>query len=207
LEPYVTTREKGTGLGLAICTRLVRLMEGEIGVESTPGNGSVFWFSAWFERGRAVQKQPALEVVGDRAGESAMRLLRQNHAGSRILLAEDNLINQEIIVDLLSDLHLSVDVAANGNEAVALAEAYAYDLVLMDMYMPELDGLEATRRIRALPTGARTPIVALTANAFEEDRERCLAAGMNDYLAKPVEPDDFFAMLLNWLVRSREEQA
>ncbi|MFO1404925.1 MAG: response regulator, partial [Azonexus sp.] len=132
---------------------------------------------------------------------------RQNHAGSRILLAEDNLINQEIIVDLLSDLHLSVDVAANGNEAVALAEAYAYDLVLMDMYMPELDGLEATRRIRALPTGARTPIVALTANAFEEDRERCLAAGMNDHLAKPVEPDDFFAMLLNWLVRSREEQA
>jgi CheY-like chemotaxis protein len=80
-------------------------------------------------------------------------------------------------------------------------------IVLMDMYMPELDGLEATRRIRALPTGARTPIVALTANAFEEDRERCLAAGMNDHLAKPVEPDDFFAMLLNWLVRSREEQA
>ena len=206
-DDSTTRKYGGTGLGLAICTRLVRLMEGEIGVESTPGNGSVFWFSAWFERGRAVQKQPALEVVGDRAGESAMRLLRQNHAGSRILLAEDNLINQEIIVDLLSDLHLSVDVAANGNEAVALAEAYAYDLVLMDMYMPELDGLEATRRIRALPTGARTPIVALTANAFEEDRERCLAAGMNDYLAKPVEPDDFFAMLLNWLVRSREEQA
>ena len=206
-DDSTTRKYGGTGLGLAICTRLVRLMEGEIGVESTPGNGSVFWFSAWFERGRAVQKQPALEVVGDRAGESAMRLLRQNHAGSRILLAEDNLINQEIIVDLLSDLHLSVDVAANGNEAVALAEAYAYDLVLMDMYMPELDGLEATRRIRALPTGARTPIVALTANAFEEDRERCLAAGMNDHLAKPVEPDDFFAMLLNWLVRSREEQA
>ena len=128
-----------------------------------------------------------------------LRLARQ-HRGRHVLLAEDNPINQEVAVELLRALGLQVDTAADGAQAVALALAGRYDLVLMDMQMPELDGLEATRRIRAA-LGPALPIIAMTANAFGEDREACLAAGMNDHLAKPVDPERLYETLLDWLGR------
>jgi CheY-like chemotaxis protein len=116
-----------------------------------------------------------------------------------VLLAEDNLVNQEVAVELLRDVGLSVDVATDGRQAVEMARAVAYDLILMDMQMPGMDGLTATGVVRGVPHHARTPILAMTANAFEEDRKACLAAGMDDHIAKPVDPEALYATLLRWL--------
>ena len=116
-----------------------------------------------------------------------------------MLVVEDNEINAEIAVDLLEDVALDVDTAADGVEAVEKAAARHYDIILMDMQMPRMDGLEATRRIRQLPALKDTPIVAMTANAFADDRTSCIEAGMDDFLPKPVDPDLMFSMLLRWL--------
>nr|WP_269746435.1 response regulator [Dechloromonas agitata] len=129
-------------------------------------------------------------------------MIRLHYAGTRILLVEDDSINQEVALALLEDTGLKVDVADNGWQAVAKATETDYALILMDMQMPEMGGIEATQAIRQLPARQWTPIVAMTANAFDEDRERCIAAGMSDFIPKPVDPEVLYQTLVRWLSNS-----
>ena len=190
-----TTRQYGgTGLGLAITRRIAELMGGQAGVESEAGKGSTFWFTA-----RLRKAELSADASGASGADSAEAVVKRDCAGKHILVVDDEPINREIAVALIEEAGLRAEVATDGREALNLARERRYDLILMDMQMPYLDGLDATGAIRALP-GPRVPIVAMTANAFAEDRDKCLAAGMDDYLPKPMHPDALYAMLCKWLV-------
>jgi PAS domain S-box-containing protein len=189
----------GTGLGLAITRHIAQLMGGESGAESTPGLGSTFWITV------RLKRQAAESVAVPMPGQvdDAELVLQRDFAGSRILLAEDDPINREVASMLLEDVGLTVDTAEDGIAAIEQVERHDYALVLMDMQMPHLDGLGATRRIREMPRGRSLPILAMTANVFAEDRANCLAAGMNDFVSKPVETTRLYSTLLYWLQRPR----
>jgi CheY-like chemotaxis protein len=184
----------GTGLGLAIARRLSALMGGEVGVDSTPGQGSTFWFTAQLGRAEAVADDGLADRLGATPDAHLARL-----RGARVLIVDDSEINLQIAREILEDAGLVVDSCSDGSQAVAAVQAHAYALVLMDMQMPVMDGVTATWRIRLLPEHAELPILAMTASAMPADREACLSAGMNDFLPKPIHPDVLLAALARWI--------
>ena len=197
-DSSMTRKYGGTGLGLAITRRLIALMGGEISLRSEPGSGTCFIFRLVLQPA-ASPAEPGTEAVRPPPDAGAEDRLRLHFAGRRVLVVEDEPVNREVSRDLLTQVGLCVDVVEDGLSAVERVRRERYDLILMDMQMPRLNGIDATKAIRGVEGYAGVPILAMTANAFEEDRHACLAAGMNDHIAKPVEPEVLFDRLLNWL--------
>jgi CheY-like chemotaxis protein len=201
VDASTTRKYGGSGLGLSISKKLTELMHGEMGVESQPEQGSTFWFRLPLEacslQSRPHETGSGLFPLNDEANAGA-----DAFAGARILLAEDNLINQDVAVSILRKKHIRVNAVGNGLEAIHALEQQDYQLVLMDMQMPEMDGLQATRVIRDRSSQVlnhQIPIIAMTANAMQRDQDACLQAGMNDYLSKPYTPADLLRKLAAWL--------
>lgn len=193
VDATTARRFGGSGLGLAITRRLALLMGGDAGVRSTLGQGSCFWFNVRLGKSTLnLQEIAKVQATTQQNGQSMP-------VGAHILIAEDNKINQDVAVSLLTDVGLHVDVADDGLQAVEKVRSCEYDLILMDVQMPGMDGLEATRTIRQLPDRKRLPIIAMTANAFDDDRRRCQAAGMDDFVPKPVDPERLYQVLASWL--------
>lgn len=194
LDSSLTRQHGGTGLGLAICRQLVTAMGGDIGVDSQPGQGACFWF--WLDLPLARAEDLPQERLAQAEAEQYPQLQ------GRVLLVEDNPINQQVALSLLQRFGLQLVLAEDGQQALDKLAQHPFDLVLMDVQMPVLDGESATRQLRAGAAGSlnqQVPVVALTAHALETDRSQCLAAGMNDYLSKPVQIPELRALLLRWL--------
>ena len=204
-DTSIARKYGGTGLGLAISKRIVEMMHGSINVHSMPGKGSTFVFTARFRRASETPETPLLPEGQDRTSGNCF-------AGLRILMAEDMEINREIAIAILEETGITIDCAVNGHEAFQMARDNldAYDLILMDIHMPGQDGHETTRQIRTLPhpRAATIPILAMTANVFREDVEKCMAAGMNDHIGKPLDQQDVLRKLWRHLpVRNGTVQA
>jgi CheY-like chemotaxis protein len=211
-EAVITRKYGGTGLGLAISQRIVRMLGGDIQVESRPGEGSEFSFGIWLKEAAGAAAGVGEEGVGEAGKEDRPAgLVKDSFAGKRVLLVDDVDLNRKVARSMLKRTGARIDEAVDGLEAVALFEAspeHGYDLILMDVQMPAMDGYEASRTIRALnrADAGTVPIVALTANAFIEDIEKARQAGMNEHLAKPVRPDELMAMLNVFLNRPPAEK-
>jgi CheY-like chemotaxis protein len=188
-DASVSRQYGGTGLGLAISRRIIEALGGQIAVESEPGKGSNFWFEV---------VMPAAEAA--RMGEPEATPAMETGQALRLLLVDDNPVNRELVCALLEPFDVDIETANDGVEAVEAAARAAYDLILMDVQMPNMDGLTATRRIRAAEAvdGGRVPIIALTANVLPEQVARCLEAGMDDHLGKPISPEQLLNMLGRW---------
>jgi signal transduction histidine kinase/ActR/RegA family two-component response regulator len=194
----MTRKYGGTGLGLAITRRLAQLMGGEAGVQSASGVGSTFWFTVRLKKQREPQATSLPASSSD-----AEKLIQLRYRGKRLLIVDDEPVNREVAKMLLEDSGLLIDTADDGEQAVAMAREAGYATIFMDIQMPRLNGLAATQQIRGLPGYLKTPIIAMTANAFAEDRARCYAAGMNEFLIKPFDPGSLFETLLRALEHPR----